>query len=132
MPSSSSTSSRSSPTDSTSFSWKTTPSRSWRRRGRTISSSVREAERDEEQAGLVDVAVVAVDDVDLRLVRSNRRRSRFAVIVPPVPPPRITICFLAIPNTSFSRNLQLRMLAGLRLVKGGCPECRCGTSTALS
>ena len=54
--------------------------------GRTISLELREPERHEEQAGLVDVAVVAVDDVDLGLVRrrsggaagwrSSCRRSR--------------------------------------------------------
>ena len=49
---------------------------------------VGQAERDEEQSGLVDVVVVAVDDVDLRLSASKRRRKRLAVIVPPVPPPR--------------------------------------------
>ena len=44
------------------------PLRSWRRRGRTISSRLREPERHEEQAGLVDVPVVSIDDVDLCLV----------------------------------------------------------------
>jgi hypothetical protein len=35
-------------------------------------------------------------DVDLASSMSKRRRNRLAAIVPPVPPPRITICFLAI------------------------------------
>ena len=41
---------------------------SWRCRGRTISSTLREAEGDEEKTGLVDVPVVLVDDGDLDLV----------------------------------------------------------------
>ena len=44
------------------------PSRNCRWRGRTSSSTLRQPERHEEQAGLVDVPVVAVNDMDLRLV----------------------------------------------------------------
>ena len=52
---------------------------------------VGEAERDEQQPRLVDVAVVLVDHDDLGLLGGQRRRKRLAVRVPPVPPPRITI-----------------------------------------
>ena len=52
---------------------------------------LREAERHEQEPGLVDVGVVPVDDGDVRLVPPKARRSRLAVSVPPVPPPRITI-----------------------------------------
>ena len=50
-----------------------------------------QAEGDEQQTGLVDVAVVAVDDDDLDRRRRTARRSRFAVSVPPVPAPRMTM-----------------------------------------
>ena len=53
---------------------------------------VGQPERHEQQTGLVDVAVVLVDDGDLHLVGAARRRSRLATSVPPVPPPRITTC----------------------------------------
>ena len=49
-----------------------------------------QAERDEQQARLVDVAVVAVDDHDLDSSPYARRR-RLAVSVPPVPAPRMTM-----------------------------------------
>ena len=50
-----------------------------------------QAERDEQQTGLVDVPVVLVDHRDHGLGSpGTARRSRLAVSVPPVPPPRIT------------------------------------------
>ena len=53
---------------------------------------VGQAERHEQQAGLVDVAVVLVDHGDLGVVVGEyRRRSRLAVSVPPVPPPSTTM-----------------------------------------
>ena len=92
VPSSSSTSSRSSATSSTSLWWKTMPPRSWRaarphdlvdarraRRARTAARAGRRAGRRGRRRG------------SRPRRRSKRRRSRLAVIVPPVPPPRITM-----------------------------------------
>ena len=53
---------------------------------------LREPERDEQKPGLVEWAVVAVDDRDTAPSSlSKRRASRLASNVPPVPPPRMTI-----------------------------------------
>ena len=65
---------------------------------------VGEPEGDEEEPGLVDVAVVLVDDGDRRPRPGRRaRRSRFAASVPPVPPPRITM--RCMPTLPFARSM---------------------------
>ena len=78
---------------STSSRWKITPRWSWRRRGRRSRRGGR-GRRARRGGPAGRRAGRRGRRRDLGLVRSNRRRSRFAVIVPPVPPPRITICFL--------------------------------------
>ena len=79
-------------------------------------AGLREPEWNEQQAGLVDVAVVAVDDRDL-CPSPKRRASRLASSVPPVPPPRMRIlCVIASPI----------LAAAAQCLKGAMPLSCCG------
>ena len=74
------------------------PSRSWRAPRADDLVGMGQPEGDEQQARLVDVAVVLVDHRD---AASGRKAlsSRLALSVPPVPPPKSQYGAYAPPNT---------------------------------